>query len=463
VWASLAVGQSDVVIDMGDETLTTIASALAGHPLLKGDLVKVVNIASETILPTQDMVSTPNVGFCPTGEGWFEVHVGKSARDVVRGLKKARRVMKDSKFDIDDVINQVRHLKRMEVDATLKSLDWATSHHDTIRELGLDEKALKSLRLFGNPRQTGLLRACNSWESADETLKQLDDFADVWGDEERMAWVNAMELKKDARKVWKTTLHRFDTLNEDQQQWLQIIKGELEKRGNLGVRSILENVVDDSGYLLKEYEWRDEDGCVRTSMIHTKGNRRFNPTVARVAKLLKMYGEEICIIKAHRKGEYMLINREGLVIKDAWAYAAGFLDADGYITITERGEPRAGFIATGDRGRMHCEELHKNVGAGVLQLDQKVYKNGQRSQHRVSFYSKDDLTKLLDGITPHLRMKDRQAKAVVAFLTETDPVRKTQLQRFVQFSNRDGTAKGEESLRKWGVDKDTVMSWAEGI
>ena len=43
------------------------------------------------------------------------------------------------------------------------------------------------------------------------------------------------------------------------------------------------------------------------------------------------------------------------------------LDADGYITITERGEPRAGFIATGERGRMHCEELHKHIGAGVLQ------------------------------------------------------------------------------------------------
>ena len=112
---------------------------------------------------------------------------------------------------------------------------------------------------------------------------------------------------------------------------------------------------------------------------------------------------------------------------------------------------------------MHCEQLHKNIGAGVLQLDQKVYSNNQRSQHRVSFYSKDDLTKLLDNITPHLRMKDLQAKAVVAYIRETDPVRKTQLKRFVQFSNRDGTTKGEESLRQWGVDKDTVISWAEGL
>ena len=90
-----------------------------------------------------------------------------------------------------------------------------------------------------------------------------------------------------------------------------------------------------------------------------------------------------------------------------------------------------------------------------------MYKDGQRSQHRVSFYAKDDLRKLLDNITPHLRMKDMQAKAVMAYLGEKDPVKKTQLKRFVQFSNRDGTAKGEESLRQWGVDRDTVISWAE--
>ncbi|MAN62140.1 MAG: hypothetical protein CMI60_09350 [Parvibaculum sp.] len=176
-----------------------------------------------------------------------------------------------------------------------------------------------------------------------------------------------------------------------------------------------------------------------------------------------MYGEEVNIVKAHRKGEYMCLDKDGLIIKDHWAYAAGFLDADGYITITERGEPRAGFIATGDRGRMHCEELHKHIGAGVLQLDQKVYSNNQRSQHRVSFYAKDDLNKLLNNLTPHLRMKDMQAKAVLAFIGEKDPVKKTQLKRFVQFSNRDGTTKGKESLREWGVDRDTVISWAEDL
>ena len=305
-----------------------------------------------------------------------------------------------------------------------------------MRQLGLSDKTMKSLRLFGDSRQHSIIRACNTWDSAESALKQLDEFEDVWGDEERNAWLSAMQLKKDARKMWSNTLHQFDALGEEKQKWLKMAKAELEEHGSMTARVITENLIE-------------------------KGVPRLNAT--RMSKLLKMYGEEICIIKSPKKGEYMCMNRDGLIIKDPWAYAAGFLDADGYITITERGEPRAGFIATGERGRMHCEQLHKNIGAGVLQLDQKVYSDGQRSQHRVTFYSKDDLAKLLDGITPHLHMKNTQAKAVVAYLGEKDPVRKTQLKRLVQFSNRDGTTKGEESLAKWGVDKDTVMSWAEGI
>jgi len=436
MWPSLAVGQSTNILDMGDETLTEIATALSAHPLLKSNPFIAKGIASQTILPISDTISTSSVSFSPTGESWFETHVGKSAKDIVKELKKVRRKVKDSKQDIDAAIKQVRLLKRMEIDATLAGLPWANPHQDTMRQLGLSEKALKSLRLFGNRRETSLLRACNVWESADSTLKQLDEFQDVWGEEERLTWVNAMEQRTDARKMWKSALHQFDTLTEEQQKWLKMAKQEVENHGSMTARAITENMI-------------------------AKGVPRINAT--RMSKLLNMYGEEICIIKAPRKGEYMCINQSGLIIKDPWAYAAGFLDADGYITITERGEPRAGFLATGERGRMHCEELHKNIGAGILQLDQKIYSDSQKSQHRVTFYSKDDLNKLLGKITPHLRMKDMQAKAVAAYLIEEDPVRKTELKRFVQFSNRDGTAKGEESLREWGVDKDMVLSWSEGL
>ena len=430
MWPSLNIGEFNKSLDMGHETLNIIASSLTSHPNVNEDIAK--SIAAQTIIISPESVpETVYAPFCITGAGWFEDRLGKSASDVVKQLRKARRLMKDSKAEIDDIIDNVRKIKSMEVDATIKQLGWGTDYDEVIRQLGVSDRDLKSLRLFGNTRKSSLIRA-----AATDALHKLDEFEDVWGEEEKNAWVNAMQMKQDARKMWRNSLHQIDNLSKEQQKWMKLAKEEITNHGSMTARAITENLIE-------------------------KGISRLGP--ARLSKLLNMYGEEINIVKGHRKGEYMCLSRDGLIIKDPWAYAAGFLDADGYITITERGEPRAGFLATGDRGKLHCEQLHKNIGAGILQLDQKIYSNSQNSQHRVSFYSKDDLTKLLSKITPHLQMKDMQAKAVMAFMSEKDPVRKKELKRFVQFSNRDGTTKGEDSLREWGVDRDTVMSWAEGL
>ena len=435
MWPSLAVGNPSTTVDMGHDLLTTIASNLAMHPNVDENIAK--SIASQTVMFTEESLpETKYAAFSPTGEGWFEDRIGKSANSVIRDLRKARRVFKEDKSEIDQIIASVRALKSAEVEATLSLLPWGKDYHDTMRKMGLTDKDMRSLRLFGNTRKSSLMRACHVWQSAEDALAKLDEYEDVWGEEERNAWVNAMNMKKEARDIWRNTLHQFDNLNMVQKKWLNMAKAEIQEKGAMTSRAITSNLIE-------------------------KGVKHIN--ASKLSQLLKMYGEEINIVKGHRKSEYLCLSKEGLIIKDPWAYAAGFLDADGYITITERGEPRAGFIATGERGRMHCEQLHKNIGAGVLQLDQKVYSDGQRSQHRVSFYSKDDLAKLLGQLTPHLRMKDMQAKAVMAYINESDPVKKTQLKRFVQFSNRDGTTKGEESLREWGVDRDTVISWAEGL
>lgn len=438
MWASLNVGDYAPHLDMGHEVLSIIASNLMTHPLVDENVAK--SIASESVIVEKEDLPSPQYpAFSLTGEGWFEDNIGKSANEIIRDLRKARRVFKSEKDEIDAIISKVRTLKSMEVDATLSLLPWANEYEDVMRKMGLADKDLRALRLFGNTRKAGIMRACNLWQNAEDALHKLDEFEDVWGEEEKNAWINALQLKQDARDVWRTTLHQFDNLTKEQQDLLKMAKNQLEEHGSMNARRITENLID-------------------------KGETNRALDANKVSRLLTMYGEEINIVKSHKKGEYISLSKEGLILKDPWAYAAGFLDADGYITITERGEPRAGFIATGDRGRLHCEELHKNIGAGVLQLDQKVYKEGQRSQHRVTFYSKDDLTKLLNHLTPHLQMKEKQAKAVLAYIHEKDPVRKTQLKRFVQYSNREeDTKKGEKSLREWGVDRDTVMSWAEEL
>jgi len=377
--------------------------------------------------------------FSITGEGWFETHLGCTAADFVDKLRKMRRSNKDSKIEIDTIIEDVRTLKALEVKATLDHIPWAGDRYDTIRNLGLSDRDLKSLRRFSDSRQVGLIQACNLWENADSALKSLDEFEDVWGEEEQRAWASAMQSKTEARKMWRSTLHQADTLSTKDRETLSKTAEILSLEGPLSSRSLHERLM--------------EHGSVHKSM-----------TPSKLSKLLKMYGDDEDITAGASRGTFVKMMGDGLILKDPMAYAAGFLDADGYITITGRGEARAGFVATGDRGRAHCEQLHKTLDCGVLQLNQKIHKNSTRSQHRLQFYSKAHVEKLLKGILPHLRMKDTQAKAVLQYIHEEDPLRKEQLMRVVRFSNwKDDTKKAENLLSEWECTVDDITKWTEGL
>jgi hypothetical protein len=377
--------------------------------------------------------------FPQNGDGWFESNIGCTASDLVYRLRKARRHNKEEKDFIDKAIQDIRTMKSMEMDATLKMHPWSEKHSETIRELGMSDKTMKSLRRFGDSRKIGLTRACMQWEKADETLKALDEYEDVWGDEERKAWVSAMDSKRDARKIWKSTLNQIEKLTDKEQQALRKSEEILKSKGAMSGRTLFEN--------LKERK-----------VLHK------SMTSMKLAKLLSMYGEEVDIIAGGKRGTFVKMDRTGLIIKDPWAYAAGFLDADGYITITKRGEPRAGFIATGTRGKIHCEQLRKTLDCGILQLDQKVYSDTQRSQHRLQFYSKADISKLLKGLLPFLEMKKTQAKAVLAFIEEKDSMKKEELKKVVRYYNwSDDTKKSTALLSEWGVQADDVTKWAEAI
>jgi hypothetical protein len=106
------------------------------------------------------------------------------------------------------------------------------------------------------------------------------------------------------------------------------------------------------------------------------------------------------------------------------------------------------------------------LGCGILALDLKVHKNSKRSQHRLQFYSKSDITKLLEGTMPHLRLKKSQAGYVLEHLNlrgkDGDIItkRRDELYRLVKWENwKDVQA--EELLNEWNVDEQEVLSWAE--
>ena len=377
--------------------------------------------------------------FSNTGEGWFETHLGCSAADFVDKLRKMRRIHKDAKYDIDDVISDIRLLKRLEVEATLNQIPWAEERQQTLRNLGLSDRDLKSLRRFSDSREVGLVKACLLWEKADETLKTLDEFEDVWGEEEQNAWASAMKMRTDARKMWKTSLHQIDKLNQKDRETIEKSAEVLQKNGPMGSRAIFESLTDGK-------------------ILHK------SMTTSKLSKLLQMYGEEVDVTQGAKKGTFVKMDKNGLILKDPFAYAAGFVDADGYMTITGRGEPMAGFVATGQRGRSHCEQLHKTLDCGILQLDQKISKNSNRTQHRLQFYSKSDIEKLLKSILPHLKMKDIQAKAVLQYIHEGDPLRKTELQRVVRYNNwKDDALKADSLLLEWDCSSDDIAKWSEGL
>jgi hypothetical protein len=376
--------------------------------------------------------------FAPNGDGWFESKMNCTADQLVKRLRKARRHNKDSSADIDLFIDDVRTIKALETELTIRNLSWADGMEHCIKGLGLSDRSLKHLRQFGEARAVSLQKACHLWDKAEATMKMLDEHEDVWGEEEQQAWANAMRDRSDARKMWRTALFHADKLSKAEIGYLEFTAEQL-KKGPMQVSDIQEDM--------------NEAGMLRKSF-----------TTRKFATLLNMYGEEFDIIKGAERGSYVRVTNDGLVLKDVWAYGAGFLDADGYITITERGEPRAGMIATGERGRVHCEDLYKTMDCGVLQLDNKVHKNSTRSQHRLQFYSKADLRKFLNGVMPHLKMKGLQAKAVLAFIEEKDPVRKEELKRLVRFKNwEDDAKKSSELLNSWGVDADTIGKYAEGL
>ena len=277
------------------------------------------------------------------------------------------------------------------------------------------------------------------WDKAEQTLKMLDEYEDVWGEEEQQAWAMAMNDRSAARKMWSNALHPIEKLNKAEKDFLEFAAQELLNKGPMKVTTIRSNF-SDAGMLKK------------------------SQTDRKLATLMNMYGEDMDIVKGAVRGTYVRISSDGLVLKDVWSYSAGFIDADGYITITERGEPRAGMIATGDRGKVHCEDLFKTLDCGVLSIDNKVYKDTQRSQHRLQFYSKADLRKLLGGVSPHLKMKSVQAKAVLAYLDEKDKTRKQELKRLVRYENwKDDERKSRELLDNWGIDMDTIGKYREGL
>jgi len=431
MWGSMFIGDEyDIPLSVADEFSNDVLKSLAQHPYFQPQQVPLNTL--NIVKSDKDAVSR----FAKNGDGWFETQYGTDANTIIRMCRKMRRHDKLFKSEYDSIINDILKVKAAEVDATIKSLSWSEGLDDVIRNIGLDDRSLKSLRKFGEARSTSLQKACHQYLKAITVLQHLNEKLD-WDVDDQKNWVDANEMKKDAQKMWKNTLHQIDSLNKTDVAALEFASNILKSEGALSSREIVRR-----GY-----------GTLNNSM-----------TAQKMGALLKMYGEEVDVFKGSQRGTFVKQGPNGLIIKDIWAYTAGFVDADGSIFISERGDPRVTIVASGDNGKEHCEELQKMIGCGRLVSDQKLAKNTIKPVHRLIFSSKDDIRDILKGIIPHLKLKSLQAKAVLHYIDEKDSMRKNELYQLVTFNNwKDHKNKATSLLDKWGVDVDTVGGYAEGL
>jgi len=447
-WGSMLVGDDyDAKTDEPDVDKAWVIKQLMQHPLFKSQEIVTPQFGEAPVDPPEGggkLVAVKPPAHDPKEEeerrrrllqrseddvveGWFEDQFGKSATELMKDLRMKRRVFKQFSGDIDQLIDAVRKAKRAEVDAVLDRLPWASTHLDAIKGLGVSDRDLKALRKFGGTREVSLMQACIQWDNSNEVLKRLSEINGEWDDEQKTLWVESINKRRESKTMWRGTLHQVDSLSKSEAAYLNTAVDILGRKGTMDSRTVLEN------------------------MSHMDGrNKGFS--VQKISALLKTYGPEYNIVK-HRDKWELLPSDSSDIIKDPWAYTAGFLDADGYITISKR------------RGRTHCENLYKMIGCGVLQLDLKIHKTSKRSQHRLQFYSAADLRKLLGGTGPHLRLKKAQSKYVLELLNlrgrggDMITKRRDELYRLVKWENWKDV-KSDELLEEWNVDEQEVLSWA---
>ncbi len=355
MWGSLFIGDEyDVPLQVGDEFSNTVLKSIAQHPHFQPQSVPLKTLY--TVMKKDNAVSR----FAKNGDGWFESKYGTDANTIIRMCRKMRRHDKSFREEYDGIIKDIRRVKAMEVDLTIKSLSWADGMESAIRNIGLDDRSLKALRKFGESRGVSLQKACHQYLKAVTVLQHLNDKLD-WDTDDQQNWVDANDMKKEAQKMWKNTLHQIDGLKKTDVAAINFASELLQKEGALGSREIVRR-----GY-----------GTLNKSM-----------TPGKMSSLLKMYGEEVDVYKGSAKQTFVKQGSDGFIVKDTWAYTAGFVDADGSIFISERGDPRVTIVASGDNGLMHCEELQKNDWLWSSCLRPKVGKKHHQTRTPAYFLVK---------------------------------------------------------------------------
>jgi len=334
-WGSNIIGDDyDAYTDEPDADRAWVIKQLQQHPVFKTEEITQPAFGAPVSGPLPPTASAATDEDSPEEKDkkrkeqmWLSDKLGKSPIELVKELRLKRRVHKEYRDDIDDAIMAIRIAKEEETDSVLSSMSWLEDYLPAVKSFNLRDKDLRALSRFGDVRKVSLSQACNQWSVANDILTKLSNIEGDFTEVQQKLWNDSQNMKKDARMMWKHTLHQSEKLSKAELLSLEKARSLLDFHGPMDSRTI------------------------HTYMTGGDGRSRGVPSVQQMGALLKTYGPERDIYKHNNKWERQSPSMD-LLMKDPWAYAAGFLDADGYITISKKGEPRAGFVATGEPIRL---------------------------------------------------------------------------------------------------------------
>ena len=342
---------------------------------------------------------------------------GENIPDLVRKMRKARRKLKgEQRTKMAKAIDTVIDGYSDHINKCIDSIYWIKPYKPAILKMGFSEKDLMKINKIDsvNDRRNIIDAICKYWEN------DLKKEGMVYSKEYAQLEKDCRVAKRDYRQQIKNISDQSITKSK-KERIMSFIESEIIKSPSIGAKQIHDRMPN---------------------------NLHKSTTTNMISKMVKK------LDVANIDGAYYKLPT--MLKKNIWAYTAAFIDSDGYITMDRNHNPRVGLIATGERGRAFMEEMHKSIGVGKLQLNQKSPQQ-TRPVQRLNFYSQNDVYNLLSKCLPHFKLKKGNAKLLMELIRMKKSYKKEDWYK--------GRCDEIFKLMKWENHKDHVgFDWLkEGI
>ena len=308
-----------------------------------------------------------------------------SIPDFIRKMRKSRRVLKgEQRIKMAKAIDTMIDAYADHMQECIKSITWLNDYTIPLSKMRYNEKDLSKL---------------DKMKSSDLRRETVDSLCKYWEAEQKqegMAYSKEYSsLHKEMRLAKKDFRNAIAKITNQ-----SVTKTKKQRQEDF----ILKTVCENPGISAKSIHERMPSPLFKISSPNT---------ISKSINKLDISSVD---------GSYYKM--PSMIKKNIWAYTAAFIDSDGYITLDRNMNPRVGLVATGQRGKIFMQEMHKSIGYGRMHLDQKSPQD-TRLINRLNFYSQGDVTKLLTKCLPHFRLKKGNAKLLLELIRMKKGYKKT--------------------------------------